>query len=133
MKFKRPEIGIDVSQPDPIISCRSVAAEATVECYINGRRKRRLQATGKLEEEEQRQEEVGRVPHCSEREMLWKKMIKMRSYTLIVCKKDKYFLNELIASQSKCLIDSSIVVGELNYSLQSTKDIEEHYRIQTIL
>ena len=38
MKFKRPEIGIDVSQPDPIISCRSVAAEATVEFYINGRR-----------------------------------------------------------------------------------------------
>ena len=67
MKFKRPEIGIDVSQPDPIISCRSVAAEATVEFYINGRRIRRLQATGKLEKEEEKQE-VGRVPHCSERE-----------------------------------------------------------------
>ena len=88
MKFKRPEIGIDVSQPDPIISCRSVAAEATVEFYINGRRIRRLQATGKLAEEEEKQEEVGRVPHCSERErererereMLWKRMIKKRSY-----------------------------------------------------
>ena len=56
--FSRPKIGIDVSQPHPVISCRSTAAVATVECYINGRIVRRLQATGKLAEEEEQENMV---------------------------------------------------------------------------